>query len=42
MRYNFDGSDCHTAGDGARAYHEFVKWAKVDAAEDHECEGKEG
>lgn len=38
LRYNFDGSDCVTSGDSQRAYHEFVKWAKADAADQHECE----
>jgi hypothetical protein len=35
MRYNFDGSD-------GEEYADFVEWAKDDAADDHECEGKEG
>jgi len=41
MRYNYDGGSDVTAGDSARGYHEFVAWAKKDAASEHECE-KEG
>ena len=37
MRYNYDGGLDVTSADALRGYREFVKWAKSDAADGHEC-----